>query len=164
MQKQMDSQTYTQEMLLQAAKEIFETMVFLNIEAAPTPTSSLSEDVLLGSITFSGDAVEGGFSFRCNNQCGGVITAQMLGEDVSSDYALEDIDDTIREICNLIMGCVKGHPESPFSHVQVSIPSVTRGSHVKQSLGEGLERICLPVELGDAYFSELVLMWRTSVA
>lgn len=164
MQDQILEQGYTQELLLQAAQEIFHTMVFLDVQAAPDTTNPVTAEALLGTITFFGDGIEGAFSFRSHNACGIAITGHMLGDETPGGYSSEEVDDTIREICNMTMGCIKGAAIGRFGNVQVSIPTVTRGHDIEQSLGENLQSLILPVLLGDTFPAELSLQWRESSA
>ena len=153
-------QRYTQALLLEAMQEIFDTMVFLDIHPVPVEIPQVIENAVLGMITFTGDGVEGGFCFRTSNACGIAITAQMLGDETTNVYSTDDVDDTIREICNMTMGCIKTIATGRLGNVQMSIPSVTRGIEIEQSLGDDLQSVSLMVSVGNTFPAELSLLWR----
>lgn len=56
--------------MLDSAREVFETMVFMALEDSSDDTTSLGETSLLGTITFKGP-LEGCLGVCCDNPCAG---------------------------------------------------------------------------------------------
>jgi chemotaxis protein CheX len=151
-------QSVSNRLLLEAAQEIFETMVFMSIQATDQASNQIGNDSLLGTITFSGD-VEGCFDFRCETACAKAIAAGMLGMESVDELADEDANDAIGEIVNMVMGSIKAADET-FANVQVSIPTVIMGKEIAHTLGERAHGMSACVMIADTYPVGLSLLWR----
>jgi CheY-specific phosphatase CheX len=93
--------------LLNGAKEVFETMVFMALEEATEQSPDINNnEALLGTITFKG-TLEGCLGVCCSPQCAKAIAANMLGLESSDTLGENDINDAIGEIANMVMGAVK---------------------------------------------------------
>lgn len=147
------------DVLFESAAEIFETMVFMDIEKATDQESMVDGDSLLGSITFKGD-LEGCVSICCNMQCAKTIAANMLGLDNPQELSEEEICDAIGEITNMIMGSVKARLIETVGDLEVSIPSVVSGRHLESSLGEKTEHTSLMVNVSQEHTAELCMFYR----
>ncbi len=142
-----------------SAKEIFETMIFMDLMQADDPNQQIEGDAVLGSITFKGD-LEGCLAFCCGKDCAQTITMNMLGIDSVDEISDEDTCDAIGEVCNMIMGCVKRRLHDTYSNIELSIPLVVNGRQLKNTLGEGAQEVMEKVIIEDEYPTELSLLYR----
>jgi chemotaxis protein CheX len=152
-------QSVSSQLLLEAAQEIFETMVFMDIQPMDKASVQIGNDSLLGTISFAGN-IEGCFDFRCDIACAKAVAAGMLGMDSVDELADEDANDAMGEIVNMVMGSIKAGDET-FSQVQVSIPTVIVGKGIEHSLGEHASHaMSAYVMIAETYPVELSLLWR----
>ena len=151
--------TYSQT-VLEAAKEVFETMIFMEIEPSQEE-KSLTNAGIIGTITYKG-SLEGCLAFRTTNSCAEAIAQNMLAGDEDS-LSQEDVCDAVGEIVNMVMGSIKTRLHNESS-VEVSIPSVITGSELRNVLGENTQqavvRICLDVE----HEAEIIFQYRKGQA
>lgn len=157
----MIGQVCLNEVLIESAKEVFETMVFMDLAESTEPDQNVEGQVLLGSITFKG-SLEGCLAICCSMSCAQAIAINMLGIDTTEQLTEEDTCDAIGEIANMIMGSVKSRLLEKVGNLEVSIPSVASGRHIKSNLGEGAEKISVKVNIEDEYVAELSLLCRES--
>jgi len=157
----MIAQVHLNDVLLQAAKEVFETMIFMEIEKCTQPEQQIQDDALLGSITFSGN-LEGCLAICCGQVCGKTIAANMLGMDGSEELSREDIKDAIGEVANMVMGSVKARLPEDVGQINVSIPTVVTGRELQNSLGASTSKAAIKVNIEDEYIAELSLLYRNS--
>ena len=147
------------EALLDGAKEVFETMIFMDLEQCIDDSVELTGDCLLGSITFKGN-LEGCLSICCSRAGAKVIAANMLGMDPNEDVADDDICDAMGEVANMVMGGVKSRIQDSVGTIEVSIPSVIGGRQLENSMGEGATKIVTKVTLQSELAAELSLLCR----
>ena len=147
------------EILFDGANEVFETMIFMDLEKCPGQDRQIEGDSLLSSITFTGDA-EGCFAFCGSNDCAKAIAVNMLGMDISEEISDDDISDALGEVANMVMGSIKARLLDKVANINVSIPSVIRGQQLENCLGEGTEKILVMVNLQDEFTAELSLLYR----
>ncbi len=157
----MIDQVCVNDVFLESAREIFETMIFMDLIEADNADQTIEGDAVLGSITFKGD-LEGCLAFCCGKDCAETITMNMLGIDSVDEISVEDTSDAIGEICNMIMGCVKKRLHDTYSHVELSIPVVVNGRQLHNNLGEGAQKVMEKVIIEDEFPSELSLLYRES--
>lgn len=149
------------EALLSGTKEVFETMIFMDLEESSEPTEKVEGDALLGTITFKGN-VEGCLAICCNMPCAKTIATNMLGMEPTEKIGKEEISDAIGEVTNMIMGSVKARVQDSTGNLEVSIPSVVSGWELENSLGDGASKISVKVNIEDEYIAELSLLYRES--
>jgi len=147
--------------MLAAAKEVFETMVFMDIEESSEPDRQIQDDALLGSITFEGP-LEGCLSFCCDAACAKTIATNMLGMEPDEEIGTADINDAIGEIANMLMGSVKKLLADSVGDLQVSIPTVVSGRGLESNLGDRASKTLIKVNIQDEYLAELSLLYRES--
>jgi len=156
----MIEQVCLNEVLMESAKEVFETMVFMDLAEATEPDQNNVEGwALLGSITFKG-GIEGCLAICCGAPCAQAIAINMLGMDTTEQLTEEDTCDAIGEIANMVMGSVKSRLLENVGNLEVSIPSVVSGRELKNNLGDGAWKISIKVNIGDEYIAELSLLYR----
>ena len=147
------------EVLLESAKEIFETMVFMDLAEATEPDQAIEDWALLGTITFKG-VIKGCLAFCCSVPCAQAIAINMLGIDTTEEIAEEDTCDAIGEIANMVMGSVKRRLAESAGNLEVSIPSVVSGRELRNNLGEVAQKASVRINIEDEYVAELSLLYQ----
>jgi chemotaxis protein CheX len=147
--------------LLEGAKEVFETMIFIDLEESLEEDQQIEGDSLLGSITFT-NGIEGCLAIRCSISCARIIAANMLGIDTPEEISEEDVCDALGEVTNMVMGSIKSRLQSNGSELLVSIPTVTRGQNLASSLGNRAGKILLKVNTEDEDIIEFSFLYRES--
>ena len=147
------------DVLVDSAKEVFETMVFMTLAESDPAEAGLSDVTLLGSITFKGD-MEGCLGVCCDEVCARTIAANMLGMDPDEGIAEEDVSDAMGEIANMVMGAIKSRIQDEVGTIEVSIPSVVQGRELKNSRGEGTCMIKVSVNIEEEFSAEFSLLFR----
>lgn len=148
--------------LLEAAKEVFETMIFMDLEESSEPYQNIEGDSLLGSITFRG-SIEGCLAIRCGMPCAKNIAQNMLGMEPTEEISEEETRDAIGEVTNMVMGSIKSRIQKHTGEVQVSIPTVVGGRELQNSLGEGANKVLVKVNTEDECVIEFSFLYRESV-
>ncbi|MFC1676867.1 chemotaxis protein CheX [Planctomycetota bacterium] len=151
------------DVLLESAKEVFETMIFMDIEKSSCEDSDVDEDwSLLGSITFKG-GLQGCLAICFNTPCAQAIAINMLGMDSADELSEEDVCDAIGEVANMVMGSVKSRLIESTGNLEVSIPSVISGRQLRNNLGEHSEEVSVKINIEDKYVAGLVLLYKENV-
>ena len=148
------------QILLDSAKEVFETMVFMDVTKVEEPNQNDPEGLaLLGSITFKGD-LEGCMAICCSVPCANAIAMNMLGIEATEELTEGDTCDALGEIANMVMGSVKSRLLETVGNLEVSIPSVFSGRELNNNLGDGTKKNSIKVNIEDEYVAELSLLYR----
>jgi chemotaxis protein CheX len=147
------------EALLDSAREVFETMVFMALEPAGPEDGVISDPGLLGTITFRG-RLEGCLGIGCGRACARAIAASMLGMEADAELADSDVCDAIGEIANMVLGAVKSRIQEEVGNIEVSIPCVIGGRELANSLGESATQVRIPVRIDGEHAAELSLLYR----
>ena len=155
----MIDQVCLNDALLEGAKEVFETMIFMDLEEFTEPDRRVEGDALLGSITFKG-SYKGCLSIYCGVPCAKTIAVNMLGMEPDEEISQADINDAIGEVTNMVMGGVKSRLQGNLGNVDVSIPSVVSGRKLENSLGDGANKILVKVNIEDEHIAEFSLLYR----
>lgn len=155
----MIEQVCLNQLLLDSVKEIFETMIFMDVLENEQPDEAVSGDAVLSSITFKGD-LEGCLGICCETACAQTITMNMLGFDSIDGIAEADVCDAVGEVANMVMGSLKKRLHDTYSNLELSIPLVIHGRQLKNTLGEGTQEICVEVKIEDQYPARLSLLYR----
>ena len=146
------------EALLEGAREVFETMLFMEIAEAMESEQEIEGWALLGLITFKGD-YEGCLAICCNVECAKNFAVNMLALD-SDEVGEEETCDAMGEIANVIMGSVKARLRGQFGNVEVSIPFVVSGRHLQNNLGDGATKLVTRIDIQGEHVAELTLLYR----
>lgn len=148
------------EALLDGAKEVFETMIFIDIEKSDDSNHAIEGDSLLGSITFTGN-LEGCLTICCGTDCAKTIAANMLGMEPDEQVSDEDVCDAIGEVTNMVMGSLKSRIQDNIGNIEVSIPTVVCGQEIENSLGEkSTSRIWVNVNVGQDHPALFSLIYK----
>jgi len=155
----MLTETCLKNVLLDSVREVFETMVFMDIEEAAEPCMAVNGNVLLSSITFKG-RLEGCIGICCTEACACQIASNMIGIDPDNNITSEHIYDAIGEIINMVMGKVEMRLEGDYGPLKASIPSVTTGLELRSNLGNRAQRYNVLLNLEDMHTISLSLICR----
>ena len=146
------------DVLLESAQEVFETMICMELAEALEPASDNSKNDFLGLITFKGD-INGCLGISCGCRCAKVVTRNMLGMEPDEHVSDEDVADAVGEITNMIMGAVKVRMEQQVGEINVSIPSVIRGREMTSTFGDSAQKTSVPVSIEDEHQAELSFIY-----
>jgi chemotaxis protein CheX len=149
------------DVVVAAAKEVFETMVMMALEPVGEEAPDIEETTLLGKITFSG-GVEGCLNVRCGQSCARSVAANMLCVEPPDELSEADVNDAIGEIANMVMGAVKTRVQDELPDISISIPTVIQGRELKTRLGEGTIKVVIKANIGEEYPVEFSLLYRQS--
>jgi chemotaxis protein CheX len=144
------AQDFLSEALIDGAREVFETMMFMTVEPADQNDEIIESETLLGSITFKG-SLEGVLKICCGKQAAEMVAINMLGMEPDEKITEEEVADAVGEVANMVMGTVKARIIDHVGDLQVSIPQVIRGNALGSRLGEGYKDIKMVVNLDDAF-------------
>ncbi len=145
--------------LLDATREVLETMAFMVVDESGQDGPEIGEMALLGSITFRGD-LRGCLSICCGVTCARTIAANMLGMHPGDELTQDGVCDALAELTSMVMGAIKSRVQTRIGVMEVSIPSVVRGRELNTSLGEGTQKVAIQVNIEEQYGAMLQLMYR----
>jgi chemotaxis protein CheX len=145
--------------VLDAAREVFETMIFMDIEASSDPNPAMEGITLLGSITFRG-ALDGCLTICLTEAAARSVSANMLGVDNESEIDEVAIADAIGEIANMTMGSIKHRLQNTYPDVQVSIPTVIAGKQLYPKPGPDFNRSMVAAMLNETYPITFTLFFK----
>ena len=147
--------------LVAGAREVFEKMIFMQIENCSDAASQIEGDVLLSTISFK-NGMDGCLGICCNKDCAHAIAINMLAMSPDDTISDNEIKDAMGEVANMVMGTVKSAIQSDMKNLQVSIPVVVTGQNLQNSLGEGTSKISVGITTSENHSIELTLLYRES--
>jgi chemotaxis protein CheX len=145
--------------LLDAAKEVFETMIFMDLRECSGSDQHVDGETLMATITFTNN-LQGCLAICAGAACAEAIAVNMLGLETAANISKEEVCDAIGEVANMVMGSVKARLTDTYQDIQVSIPSVIKGRELVNSLGDKAQRVSIKVNVEDAHAMELSLLYR----
>jgi len=147
-----------EDVLLESAKEVFETMIYMTVEQCPD-CITVEGDSLLGSITFTGN-IEGCLAVCSDMDSAKTIACNMLAMEGDDSISENEIRDAIGEIANMLLGSIKANLiKQGIGNLVVSIPCVVSGRELTSTLGEEAVELTMPVYI-DESIAELTLQYR----
>jgi chemotaxis protein CheX len=147
------------DVLLAGAKEVFETMIFIDLQQATDPNLKLDGDCLLGSITFTGN-IDGCLGICCTINCARIIAANMLGMGPDAQLSADEVKDAIGEVTNMVMGTIKSRMTGIVGNLLVSIPTVVTGRDIRSCLCErNTQTITANATVEDNHLIEFSLLY-----
>lgn len=147
------------DILLESAQEVFETMIFMDMERSEDPDATLESDNIMGIITFSG-AIEGSLGVCCGPTCAKVVTANMLGLEPEDEISQDDVTDAVGEIANMVLGCIKSRIHDSIGCIDVSVPSVVHGQNIQNDTRKGVSYNTIKVLIEDENIAEFRIAYR----
>ena len=145
----MVGQDVFSEALVMGTREVFETMIYMEVEECNDNYEVIESPALMSSITFKG-GYDGCLGFCCGIDTATIIANNMLGTQGTDELSNEEIRDAIGEIANMVLGSVKANLLDVIGDVKVSIPIVVSGLELHNSIGEGAEGIEMSISLDDS--------------
>ncbi len=94
-----------------SAAEVLETMFFTTTLGSPEPSCNASPRALTARVRFAG-APSGVFTLVIDKAAARGIAGNFLGVDDDSGLSGEDVEDTVRELANIICGSVLSRMEA----------------------------------------------------
>lgn len=148
------------ETLVEAVKEVFETMIFMDVEKTDG-NEKVEGDAIMGVITFQ-NGLKGCLTIYCNMSCARSVASNMLGLEPGEDIEADDIKDAIGEVTNMVMGSVKSRIQEGGDSLQVSIPTIVRGQAIENHLAEKENIVQVKVGIEDQYVVEVTFLYTQS--
>lgn len=148
------------ETLIEAVKQVFETMVFMSVEKADDD-QQVEGSAIMGVITFQ-NGLKGCLTVYCNQLCAQTIARNMLGMEPDEDIVDEDIKDAIGEVTNMVMGSVKARIQDGGNSLQVSIPTIVKGQEIENHLAEKEHSVVSKICVEDQYVAEITFLYTES--
>ncbi len=159
----MVDQSCLNDALMESAKEVFETMVFMDLAECFDDEAKIEGSSLLGTITFRitfEGRLDGCMTIYCSTDCARAIAMNMLAMDPDEEISEAEVSDAIGEITNMVMGSVKTRVQDRVGSLDVSIPTVITGRELDSSLGDGANKAVIRVSLDGEHLMEFALMYR----
>jgi len=129
--------------IVAATMEVFETMVFMDIQAGEMQTGK--EDVIGSDVSscigIAGD-VRGLVGVHCPEIVARGITAAMLGMEL--DEVDEDVNDAVGEIVNMVAGGIKIGLAEQGKDIQLAVPITVTGKSLRTGGLAGTTRLMVP--------------------
>ena len=147
--------------VIDAAREVFETMIFMDVETNNEPCPATTGTALLGSITFKG-CLEGCLAVCVSQSCAERIAKNMLGMEPEETLPINETCDAIGEVANMVMGSVKTRIQDVYTNIEVSIPSVVSGRELHNTFGEKATKAVVYAWLDEQDVVEFSFLYRES--
>lgn len=137
--------------VIDATKEVFNTMVMLDIEDSFPLTESVTKfSCSITGMVGLGGSYSGVLSIHCPQPLALKITANMLGMEV--EEAEEDVNDALGEIANMLGGQVKMVLSKGGMDMNISIPTVISGEEYTINSMTESDCVIIPFNTGDDRF------------
>jgi len=146
--------------LQSAVSEVFETMVFMEVEPKEVSEPFLAGDPwVMSSVAFRGN-FDGVLTLVCSRDCARTVAMNMLALDDLNELDESDVADTLGEITNMTMGTLKSNLYDVVGELAVSVPMVVSGTNVTSQLGEADRKICARVRIGREFDLDMTLIYK----
>jgi chemotaxis protein CheX len=155
----MIDQLTLNDVVVDAAKEVFETMIFMDIETSSECCPVFDGQSIFASITFKG-SLEGRLTIHVAQESAKLIARNMLGMDETEEISAEEVCDAIGEVSNMVLGSIKTRIQDRYTDIEVSVPSVIIGREIKNTFGDHVQRTAVCVHLNGENTAEFMLIYR----
>jgi chemotaxis protein CheX len=155
----MIDQLALSDVMVDAAKEVFETMIFMDIETTLESSPSPQGQSIFASITFIG-SMEGRLTIHVSHEGAMLIAKNMLGMDPQATLSIEETCDAIGEVANMVLGSIKTRIQDQYPDIEVSVPSVILGRVINNTYGDQVQRPTVCVHLIGEQTAEFMLIFR----
>ena len=142
----------TPSLIINSTEEVFSCIMLQSITPGPPyyRAETPAEDGMTGVIYFSGGTT-GYTAIHTPMETAEMVARDFLfGEDL--DITEEVIEDTMREVVNILAGRVKAYIDPPGSNVSLSLPELRRGNDFSPAPLPDAMRITVPFYLDDGQF------------
>ena len=113
--------------LASAVTEIFSTMLEMDVTTENGLTAPPTGNRIVGTVSFAGD-VMGSLNIHVGMAFAQLMTANMLGMDVSEIESEEEVQDVVGELSNMVGGDLKSRFVDANFPCKLSIPTITKGA------------------------------------
>ena len=135
--------------MLESAKEVFETMIFLPLEETAEQDEEIEQSKsLICSITFTGRR-QGCFLAQCRMESAEQIAKGMLMMEPGESVKENEICDAFGEMVNMIIGGIKARLSDTVGELKISILSTITGQPLEPMLGKAVEIVDLATRVED---------------
>ncbi|PID72016.1 MAG: chemotaxis protein CheX [Desulfobulbus propionicus] len=137
--------------IVAATMEVFETMIFMDIQAGDM---QVGNDIMVTAdisscIGLAGD-VRGLVGVHCPGEVAMGITAAMLG--MEFDEINEDVQDAVGEIVNMVAGGIKVGLAEQKKDTQLTVPTTVVGKSLRTGGLSGGTRLMVPFSVEQGTF------------
>lgn len=138
--------------IIEAAKEIFSSMLMMEISAVEDTNIKLHPliDSISGVIGLAGTH-KGVLAIHIPHQVAIAITSSFLGMDVEEINA--DVEDAIGELANMLGGNVKSILSEKGRDINLSLPTTISGQHYDYQTNKDAETIVIPLKCDTGQFA-----------
>jgi chemotaxis protein CheX len=138
--------------IIEAAKEIFSTMVMMEISVSgDTLTKSLPLTESISGVIGLAGTYKGVLAVHIPYKVAMAITGSFLGMDI--DEINEDVEDAVGELANMLGGNVKSILSENGRDIDLSLPSTISGRQYDFQPTKEAERIIIPFKCDAGEFS-----------
>jgi len=129
--------------IIESAKEIFSTMIMMEIEVSDEKVSDHSalQDSISGIIGLAGKC-KGVLAIHLPNTVAMAITGNFLGMEVTEMN--EDVEDAVGELANMLGGNVKTILSERGRDIELSMPSTISGKNYDFQTSKNADRYVIP--------------------
>lgn len=140
------------ENIIESAKEIFTTMVMMDIAAQEDVVAGPQPlvDSISGIIGLAG-TFKGVLAIHLPQHVAIAITSSFLGMDVATMN--EDVEDAVRELANMLGGNVKSILSEKGRDIDLSLPTTISGKHYDFHPTREAERLIIPFQCDTGQFT-----------
>lgn len=137
--------------VVESAKEIFSSMVMMEIESAGDPVAELAalENSITGVIGLTGTH-KGVLAIHIPDTVAMAITGSFLGMEV--EEINEDVEDAVGELANMLGGNVKSILSEKGRDIDLSLPTTVRGKSYSFEPTKEVERFAIPFSSDSGLF------------
>mgnify|MGYP002632831947 CR=1 FL=1 len=140
------------EKIIESAKEIFSTMVMMEITVSgDNKTESLPMTESISGVIGLAGTHKGVLAIHIPNKVAMAITSSFLGMDVDEINA--DVADAVGELANMLGGNVKSILSENGRDINLSLPSTITGQQYDFQPTNDVERVVIPFRCGAGEFA-----------
>ena len=148
---------HLEEFTRQAVREVFQSMVSMDVIAERQSPITDTEGQIVGSVGFVGD-INGVIYLYSGNCFARLATSKMLGISVAEVDNEEMVNDAWGELTNMVAGCVKKRLVRDGRPCALTIPSIVRGQQLSVEGPADVTRKIIGFREGEHHFlAELLL-------
>ncbi len=135
--------------MLESAKEVFETMIFLPLEETDEQDREVEKSKsLICSITFTGHW-QGCLLAQCRMESAERIAKGVLMMEPGESVKDSEVRDAFGEMANMIVGGIKTRLSDTVGELKISIPSTITGEPLEPMLSRAAEIVDLTTRVED---------------
>ena len=143
--------TYIGDEIIKGTKEVFSTMLMVDIECESfDKTAEFEIQSNLTSVIGLGGGIRGMLAVHCPASIAKTITGSFLGMEV--EELDDDVKDAIGEVTNMVAGNLKVSYTNVDINIELAIPTTIIGESFSISGIADANRIVVPMKIGEETF------------